>query len=299
MFGSQASPKPDAATDLRHLVLAHTLSIMTAVSDKDLLVRTLAAARAVTGAPVAVALEVDGSFITHGSDLLAARLAGADLAALAEHGGGVTALLAPYGLPNAIAARCAETTIVLASPRDGHLDAHAGSLLALIIAHAQAGRERLHELDVLARLADSDPLTGLRHHRPFEERLRSSSPGRTAVLALDVDEFKKINDQYGHEAGDHALVTLVRALTRALRGDDQLFRIGGDEFAVVIDVGTMAEAVSIARRLLIAARRAGRTISVGAALRLPGETGRETLLRADKALYEAKRAGRNTARVAA
>lgn len=299
MFGSQASPKPNAAHDLRHLVLAHTLSIMTAVSEEDLMIRTLGAACAVTGAPVALALSGDGSLITHGSNRLARQLAGADLTALAEHGGGITAFLAPYGLPSAITGRCGETTIVLASPRPAHLDAHAGSLLALVIAHAQAGRERLHEMDVLSRLADSDPLTGLRHHRPFEERLRASSPGRTAVLALDVDEFKKVNDQYGHEAGDHALVTLVHALTRALRGDDQLYRIGGDEFAVVVDVGNMAEAISIARRLLIAARRAGRTISVGTALRLPGESGRETLLRADKALYEAKRAGRNTARVAA
>jgi diguanylate cyclase (GGDEF)-like protein len=125
------------------------------------------------------------------------------------------------------------------------------------------------------------------------------APGRTAVFAVDVDDFKKVNDQYGHQAGDHALLTLVEALRAALRDDDQLYRIGGDEFAVVLDVNGSAEVATIALRLLEAARRIGQTVSVGAAIQLPGETGRETLLRADKALYQAKRSGRDTARLAA
>jgi len=151
----------------------------------------------------------------------------------------------------------------------------------------------------LSRRANSDPLTGLRHYRPFEERLCASAPGHTAVIAVDVDDFKKINDKYGHQAGDEALVALVDALRGARRGDDLLYRIGGDEFAVVVDVNGPGEVATIARRMLEAARRVGQTISVGAALCVPGETGRETLLRADKALYDAKRAGRDTARLAA
>jgi diguanylate cyclase (GGDEF)-like protein len=178
-------------------------------------------------------------------------------------------------------------------------DPDAGSLLALVVAHANAGRERLCELAQLARQADSDPLTGLRHHRPFEERLAAARVGRTAVLAIDVDQFKRINDEFGHQAGDIALVSVAGALRSVLRGEDELYRIGGDEFAVVIDVNGPAEVVTIARRLLEAARRVGHTISVGAALNLDGEIGRETLSRADKALYQAKRAGRDNARLAA
>lgn len=325
--------------DCRHLVLAHTLSIMTALSEEDLLTRTLAAACSVTDAPVALAIAPDGSCTVHGSDSL---LAGIDPAAISavtsglsttgaaalggtttggmaldattlgldtvggssgapavprQQPGSVAQALSAHGLPSVVTALFGDTTIALAS-RDG-LGAEASSLLALVVAHAQAARDRLRELDLLARQAESDPLTGLRHHRKFEERLAASSPGRTAIIALDVDQFKKINDEYGHQAGDHALVTLVEALTQALRGDDQLYRIGGDEFAVIVDVNGIGEAFAIARRLLDAARIAGRTISVGAALHLPGETGRETLLRADKALYEAKRSGRDTARVAA
>ncbi len=168
-----------------------------------------------------------------------------------------------------------------------------------MIAHAQAGHERLREHAVLARRANSDPLTGLRHYRPFEERLANSEPNRTAVLAIDIDEFKQINDERGHQAGDDALVALVAALRSALRGDDHIYRIGGDEFAVVIDVNGRAEVDVISDRLLRAARRVGFPVSVGAAMRLSDETGRETLFRADRALYEAKRAGRNTARLAA
>jgi diguanylate cyclase (GGDEF)-like protein len=194
--------------------------------------------------------------------------------------------------------RFGDTLIAVAAAEPVGLRPHANSLLALLVAHAMAARTRLRELDQLSRQAESDPLTGLRHSRPFVRRLSASSPGRTAIITVDVDEFKRINDEFGHQAGDHALLTLVEALRSALRGDDQLYRIGGDEFAVIVEVSGPGEVVAIARRLLEAARQIGQTVSVGAALHMVGETGPETLGRADKALYQAKRAGRDTARLA-
>jgi len=171
-------------------------------------------------------------------------------------------------------------------------------LISLIGAHAELYLDRLRRLDVLHHHANSDPLTGLRHNRPFSERLAAARPGRTAVIAIDVDGFKKINDEYGHQAGDHALVRLGDALQSALRAVDELYRIGGDEFAVVVDVQNAPEAISIAGRLLQAARTAGYPISVGVALCGPDEEGRATLRRADAALYEAKRSGRDKVRLA-
>jgi diguanylate cyclase (GGDEF)-like protein len=275
---------------------------MTASSESHLVARTLAAAADVTGGDVAAALDADGGRWLHGEPHLAARLADAASQLSAAHGlrpGGVTTAFADQGLPSAITMSFGANLLVVAAATEDRFGSDAGSLLALVVAHAHAGHERLRELQQLAQLADSDPLTGLRHHRPFEERLGASRPGRTAVLAVDVDDFKQINDQYGHQAGDVALVCLADALRSVLRGDDELYRIGGDEFAVVIEVNGPAEVVNIARRLLEAARRAGHTISVGAAVRVPGESGRETLRRADKALYQAKRSGRDTARLAA
>jgi diguanylate cyclase (GGDEF)-like protein len=211
---------------------------------------------------------------------------------------GWTSALAGVGLPSAITMAIGDVLIVVAAPRPDQLGTEAGSLLALILAHTRTALDRLHELDHLSHRADRDPLTGLRHQRPFVARLAASVPGRTVVFAVDVDRFKSINDRYGHQAGDVALVTLVEALRSVLREGDELYRIGGDEFAVLVDVGDEAEVPTIARRLLAAARRAGHPVSIGAALRGADETGQDTLGRADAALYSAKRAGRNTARIA-
>jgi diguanylate cyclase (GGDEF)-like protein len=297
------STSPSGRADPRpiRLALEQALSITTATDEDALISRTLTAACEVTGAVVAVAPQPTGERYLHGDPDLAARLATAAILSRACVGrpGGTTTDFALLGLPSAVIMGLGGAVVIVASATPDSLGAEAGSVIALLIAHAQAGLQRLRELAMLARRANSDPLTGLRHYRPFEERLACSEPGRTAVIAVDVDEFKRINDEYGHQAGDHALVALVDALRSALRGDDHIYRIGGDEFAVVIDVGGSAEVATIARRLLEAARLVGHTVSVGAALRLPGETGRETLLRADKALYQAKRAGRNTARLAA
>ena len=285
----------------------------TATTEREIFDHALTAVCEITPADVGVVLQPDGGRCLHGDPTLARALADAAVRSRCCIGrpGGMTSSVLPdsappaspefaaIGLPSALTAGLAGAIVVVAATTPDSLDAEAGAVLALLVAHANAGLDRLRELHLLAHRADSDPLTGLRHYRPFEERLAASEPNRTAVIAVDVDEFKRINDEYGHQAGDHALLAVVEALRGALRGDDHIYRIGGDEFAVVIDVGGTAEVRNITGRLLAAARAVGHTVSVGAAVQLPGETGRETLLRADKALYQAKREGRNTARHAA
>ncbi|MDG4835647.1 sensor domain-containing diguanylate cyclase [Micromonospora sp. WMMD967] len=167
------------------------------------------------------------------------------------------------------------------------------SLMELLAGQAWTSVDRLHTLARLREQASSDPLTGLRHTGPFGQRIATATPGRTALLAIDVDGFKTVNDTYGHQAGDRVLVGLARALEGALRHGDELYRIGGDEFVAVIEVSRAEEAVRIAERLTEAARRVGRTISVGVALPRPGETPDRTLRRADQALYAVKRQGRD------
>nr|WP_092382671.1 sensor domain-containing diguanylate cyclase [Micromonospora phaseoli] len=167
------------------------------------------------------------------------------------------------------------------------------NLMELLAGQAWGCLDRLRTLDRLRVQASSDPLTGLRHTGPFGQRIASATPGRTALLAIDVDGFKTVNDTYGHQAGDRVLVDLARALEGALRQGDELYRIGGDEFVAVIEVGLPDEAVRVAERLTEAARRIGRTISVGVALPHPGESPELTLRRADQALYAVKRRGRD------
>lgn len=172
------------------------------------------------------------------------------------------------------------------------------NLMELLATQAWMCLDRLRSLAKLHERAISDPLTGLRHYGPFGERIATATPGRTALLAIDVDEFKVINDTYGHQAGDEILVGLARALEAALRHGDELYRIGGDEFVAVVEVARPEEAVGIAERLAAAARRTGKTISVGVALQRDGESPELTLRRADAALYDVKREGRDAVRLA-
>jgi diguanylate cyclase (GGDEF)-like protein len=177
-------------------------------------------------------------------------------------------------------------------------DAATVNQLGLLAAQAWTCLDRLRTVERLHERASSDPLTGLRHHGPFGERLLAATPGKTSLLAIDVDEFKSINDTYGHQAGDRVLVDLARALETALRHGDELYRIGGDEFVAVVDVHRTDEAVAIAERLASAARRTGRTVSIGVAVQGTGELSELTLRRADSALYEVKREGRDGVRLA-
>jgi diguanylate cyclase (GGDEF)-like protein len=120
-----------------------------------------------------------------------------------------------------------------------------------------------------------------------------------AVLLLDVDGFKDINDQLGHQAGDAVLSVLSEAMQTALREDDQLYRLGGDEFATFLVVTDLGEARAIAERLRRAARDATQTtVSIGVAVATDPVQRLELVGRADAAMYVAKRAGGDAIRVA-
>jgi diguanylate cyclase (GGDEF)-like protein len=162
-------------------------------------------------------------------------------------------------------------------------------------------------LSELRFLADHDPLTRLLNRRAFVQQLdgevaRATRYGRTVGLVIcDLDEFKHRNDRFGHAAGDEALVVFSGILTRALRRPDAAFRIGGDEFALLL-----AETAEDGARLVVDRVQSmladlggtdnpaldGLTASFGFALCPPDAEDAQTLFRlADEALYEAKRAG--------
>jgi diguanylate cyclase (GGDEF)-like protein len=161
-----------------------------------------------------------------------------------------------------------------------------------------------------ARRADVDGLTQLRHNAAFRESLaaevaRSRRYDRkVALLVLDVDDFKAINDRSGHLAGDAILAELGARLTRLVRIADVPCRIGGDEFAVILPESATADALHLFERLQESAREhdsfAGARLSFsgGVAELLPSEEAELFFARADGALLDAKARGKNRATVA-
>jgi diguanylate cyclase (GGDEF)-like protein/PAS domain S-box-containing protein len=162
----------------------------------------------------------------------------------------------------------------------------------------------------LRQLADHDPLTGLLNRRRFEHELerhvaevRRYGP-RGALLVLDLDHFKYVNDALGHHAGDELILSVAALLQDRLRSSDTLARLGGDEFAVLLPHADAGEAEHVAQTLVQAVREqatvsaVGRrrrvTTSVGVAPFGRGDvSGEEVLIEADLAMYEAKEAGRD------
>jgi diguanylate cyclase (GGDEF)-like protein len=162
----------------------------------------------------------------------------------------------------------------------------------------------------LERKALYDSLTQLANrslfHNRLEHALHSRRPG-ICVLLLDIDEFKAINDSHGHHAGDELLRAVADRLRSCLREGDTAARLGGDEFALLLDrSGGEVDAVTVAKRLLedlearvdVAGERVRVHVSIGIAIGAPGKDSPEEMLRrADVALYEAKRRGKNQYRI--
>src|SRR5438445_11805081 len=161
------------------------------------------------------------------------------------------------------------------------------------------------KVEVLAqevyKMALLDPLTGLFNRRYIEQRLedeisRSQRHGRAlSVILFDLDEFKQVNDTYGHGAGDALLKALADRLSRPTRGSDASAPYGGDEFLGVLPEGKPGKVQHVLKRLEgigveIEGRRLPIALSAGWAELLPGESAKELLVRADAALYANKRA---------
>ncbi len=174
--------------------------------------------------------------------------------------------------------------------------------------------ERLDQEAAIRRLAYHDTLTGLPNRRQLMDRLEQAVAahqrhGRRLALAfLDLDHFKEVNDNLGHEAGDALLVAVAERLTRVTRENDLVCRQGGDEFVVLLDgIASCAEAELTATKLIEALQRPVEIgehrilpgVSLGIAL-LPdhGENADGLMKAADTAMYRAKQAGRNGYRLA-
>ncbi len=179
-----------------------------------------------------------------------------------------------------------------------------------ILGQIQDITDRRRYEDRLQHLVDHDSLTGLFNRRRFGQELerhvahtaRYGAVG--ALLVLDLDDFKSVNDTLGHHAGDELIIAVAALLRARLRETDVVARLGGDEFAILLPAGTVDEAEAVAGKLVLAVREETGllsapdarpiTASVGlAAFPAAGATADDVLVNADFAMYQAKQAGRD------
>ncbi len=171
----------------------------------------------------------------------------------------------------------------------------------------QARTQQLNEAhQAMQRMAMTDPLTGLSNRSAFAAALSEAQnqevegKKRAAILLLDMDGFKAINDSLGHTIGDKVLETVAHRISGAVRDQDMVARMGGDEFAVLIPGVTPAEAAVIGNRILadvvepmeIEGQHLRCGVSMGLRMADPGQSAEELMMEADIAMYESKADGR-------
>jgi diguanylate cyclase (GGDEF)-like protein len=159
----------------------------------------------------------------------------------------------------------------------------------------QANQDLLAAQEDLRRLADRDPLTALANRRHLPEALRAVQPQGALLLFFDLDDFKRINDRYGHHVGDECLKRFASALRECFRPGDTLVRYAGDEFLVVaagLDEASADDRVERVRERLRFGTGAGPQVlfSVGVAALAPGGHPEDALRAADESMYAAKAA---------
>ncbi len=183
--------------------------------------------------------------------------------------------------------------LVVAWPDTVRPDGPRVTVAALLAHEAAAVIDRADAIQHLTGEARTDPLTGLPNRRAWDAALRrAAGQDQTMTVALlDLDHFKEFNDTYGHPAGDRLLKETAAAWRDQLRPGDLLTRIGGEEFALLLDcdAGDAAEVLERLRDNV----SAGRTCSAGLAVRRSEESLDSVVARADRALYRAKAAGRD------
>ena len=192
----------------------------------------------------------------------------------------------------------------------GSKPAYCVGLIQDITEHIKAEQDLLTHQKNLGFLAHHDPLTGLPNRLLFQDRLEHAvanarRAGRAvAVLFLDMDRFKNINDSFGHEVGDRVLLEIARILKQALREADTLARLGGDEFVIILEQFTDPQAPTLvadkilhllARPLTVGEYSFHISVSIGITV-FPADADdpQELMKCADSAMYQAKEAGRST-----
>ncbi|MBX3696952.1 MAG: GGDEF domain-containing protein [Dokdonella sp.] len=193
----------------------------------------------------------------------------------------------------------------MALPELAHKAAFVGSSVVVsLFAFAFAWRTDLQRQQ-LENLATLDPLTGAGNRRAMAAQIdvaiaasaRSRRP--LGLITFDLDHFKQVNDRFGHEAGDHVLVQVASVVRRITRRNDRLFRLGGEEFALLIpdaDASALREIAEKVRESLMREIQCGQTpitASFGGSVLGANESERQWRERADAAMYRAKREGRN------
>ena len=183
----------------------------------------------------------------------------------------------------------------------------AGRILEAAAVEASAALARVYSLREAEARATTDALTGLPNRRYFDEYVgllakRRRAEDRVGVLMIDIDRFKKLNDTFGHAVGDHVLREVAQAIAGAVREDDVPARFGGEEFAVLLANPGPEIAIEVGERV----RRAvssldlrklgvpGVSVSVGVSVASsPDQLLEDVIDEADRALYRAKRGGRD------
>ena len=162
-----------------------------------------------------------------------------------------------------------------------------------------------HQADQLADLALSDPLTGAYNRRYMQpQAIRSLADYQryarlSSLLMIDIDHFKSINDSFGHAEGDRVLKAIVSLIDNRIRGVDMLFRLGGEEFVILLSEAGALTAAKIAEELRISIANmettVGRpvTVSIGVCDVTLAESAEDWLTKVDEAMYAAKQQGRN------
>lgn len=228
----------------------------------------------------------------------------------------------PGHWPLAGAAAAMTVILLVVSRRLARQVLHAHKLAAanqaLVESLGERGKALEQACDALERVSRTDPLTGLANRRSRDARLSDEwerslrNGGPLAVVAIDVDHFKRFNDTHGHAEGDHALKAVAEMLMAGIRGPiDLAARHGGEEFMLILPGVDLAGAASIAERVRVMVATCSKdagfalpekvTVSLGVASMqpAPGRSVHELTIAADAALYRAKLAGRNRYELAA